>query len=159
MLVLDDLDRARAIGERGVDAVGRRSVLRAVEGRIERIITFTVEHDLALRLNADEALNYQSAALGSLNATRRADLAARFVAAVAPTDRWRAFVGPARRILERLFRTGRLPSFPYYVLVALAELYTGDPANISGSGSGHYYEVMVHEAARAATAHRPPRSR
>lgn len=158
VLVLDDLDRARMAGEAGARAVGRRDVLHAVEDRFERVVAFTTQYDLAAIVNADERLAYDRAALGSFGPERRAELAGRFVEAVAPVETWRAFVGPVRRILETLFGTSRVPSFPYYILVALGELYTGDPAHIDGTAYGPYYEVVVHEAAEAARAHRSRRA-
>ena len=150
VLVLDDLDRARLAGARGAQAVGRRDVLRALGPHVDRLVAFTTQYDLAARVNADPDVDMAAASLGSFDRARRSDLAARFVEAIAPADRWKAFMGPTRRILDALFGGGRLPSFPYYVLVALGELYTGDPAQIDGTSYGQYYEAVVREAARAA---------
>ncbi|WP_412061036.1 ATP-binding protein [Rubrivirga sp. IMCC45206] len=150
VLVLDDVDRARLGGSHAHRAIGRSDVLAAVARRMARVVAFTTEHDLATRVNARGAAPYAAASIGTYDAGRRAALAARYVEAVAPVETWRAFVGPARRILDDLFGDGRLPAFPYYVLVALAELYTGDPAHIDGTHYGPYYETIVHEAARRA---------
>lgn len=148
VLVLDDLHRAR-LGAGDV----RAELLRVLDAVPGRVIAFATEHGLAERVNAGAAVRYARASIGSLDAERRAELAARFVGAVAPVERWRAFVGPTRRLIENLFGTGRLPSFPYYVLAALGELYTGSAASFDDTGYGPYYAVTVHEAARAARAY------
>ena len=153
VLVVDDLDLARAVGRDGVKGLGRRAFLRAVERRFDRVVALTTDHGFsASGPLSPGAPTYVHASLASFDAGQRADLAAKFADALVPQDEWHTFVGQARRLLDALFSDGRLPAFPYYLLVALGELHDGHPAHISDHGYGHYYEVVVHEAAQAVRA-------